>query len=167
MSLKVAILGSTRFLRPELDRADRHLVERIGHGQRHGVRPFGERQDFGVAQEIAAQLRLERRRLGKLGGGDDGEAEPLRQGLGHVALGHEPELRQERQEMLVAGAAQIERPVQSGRAELAAGDERLADGDFDRSARGENGSFLHDGADSRTVRRHDKASPPASQAFAP
>ncbi len=135
-----ALLGA------QLDGADRHLVERIGHREGDRLRPVGERQHLGMAQEIAAQHLLQRGLLGKLGGVGDGDAEPLGQRLGHLALGDEAELREQRQEMLVAGAAQAQRPVEPGRGELAAGDERLADGEFDRGPCGENRRFLHDRA---------------------
>ena len=103
--LDVAQGGDARLdalLRAQLDGADRHLVERIGHRQGHRLRPVGERQHLGMAQEIAAEQWFEQRLFGELGRIGDGDAEPQRQGLGHVALGDEAELGQQRQEMLVA-----------------------------------------------------------------
>ena len=142
--------------RAQLDGADRHLVERIGHGEGDALGLVRQRHDLGVAQEIGAQFLLEERQLGQLVGGRDGEAEPRRQRLGHVALRHQAELGEKRQEMVAPRAAQAQRPVEPGRAELAARHQRLADGNLDRLSLGKGGRIRHDG--------DDKPSPDPSQA---
>ena len=119
--------GPDRLAGEQLHRADRVVVERIGHRDREAVLGLGERQDVRLLEEVDADPLALHRQVGEVRGPGERQLEQLRQRLGDIALGHQAELDQEAVQGLGAGLGQTQRPREPGRVELALPDQQLAE----------------------------------------
>ena len=110
-----------------LDRADGEFVAGIGHRDDDAFVGLAQRQCLRVPQEPVRDALLEERQLGILGRRGDGDPEPLRQGVGQVAGGNQPQPAQDDAQLLARLAfLEAQRALEVGGIELAAGEEDLA-----------------------------------------
>ncbi len=110
------------------ERAQQEGVGRVGHREDHAFVRLAKRQRLGLAQEAVGDLLLQEGQLGVFRGGGHRDRERLREGVGQVPRGDEPQAAEDHAELLAAPLAllQAQGALEIGGVELSPGDQDLA-----------------------------------------